>query len=564
MKLYKSILTTVLLMLAGNIIAQPLGNAMKLLEMKQYKSSKSAFLRELKNTNSASGWFYLGKIYSILGQPDSAKICFSEIGSADPKNALSIVAQAINELSAGNNSQAFSTLEKASKYALAKKDINALSEIAPVRYLSGDTLGWMIPLTLTSGMDLKNPKPYITAGKIYQMAGAGNVRHNYYSGLASGRFEQALYYDPGNLEARTAQAESFFSGHNFEEAEAYLDIILAKDSNYIPALRIYGDLAYTLGKYSKASLFYTRYIALAEYSDKDLSRFITILYFNKEYKKANELIAPVLEKDPSNEVMLRLKGYTSFELGKYQEGFDAMEKFFGLRATADTSKIIPSDYEYAGKLSSVLGNDSLSAVFLQKALVMDPTKTGLFEDISKSYEKRKQYQLAIQYYFRYISARNGNVASVTYFNIGKNFLLLANDAINTADSVKRILYLQRADTAFRKVIDLSPNSHLGYQWHARVLAAFDPESVQGLAKDDYTKTLSILEQKADQSKYKSDLVEGYRYMGFYYYLRFESAKRIKDDASLAEARTLSITYWQKVLSLDPPNEAAKQALKALK
>jgi len=564
MKSIKSFLIACLLLLAGNIIAQPLSDAMKLLEMKQYKSAKSAFLHELKSTNSASGWFYIGKTYAALGQSDSAKICFSNIELADPKSSLSIVAQAISELAAGNSSQVISTLEKANKLAISKRDIITLIEIALVRYQAGDTVRWIIPLTMASGMDSKNPKPYIMAGKIYQMLGERSNKHNYYGGLASGRFEQALYYDPDNLEARTAQAESFFAGHNFEEAEAYLDIVLAKDSNYIPALKIYGDLAYTLGNYDKASLIYTRYMALSEYSDKDLSRFITILYFNKEYSKANELITSVLAKDPSNGVMLRLKGYTSFELGKYSEGFDAMKKFFDLRATADTNKIILSDYEYAGKLASGIGNDSLSTIYFQKALDMDSTKTGLYEDISKSYEKRKQYQKAIHYYFRYISARNGNVASVTYFNIGKDFLLLADDAANTADSMNRNLYLKRADTAFKKVIELSPNSHLGYQWHARVLAAFDPESVQGLAKTDYEKTLFILEQKTDLSKYKSDLTEGFRYLAYYYYLQYESAKLAKDNSAMAESKKLSTSYWQKVLSLDPQNDAAKQAINALK
>lgn len=564
MKTIKTVLTITLVLLAVNIFAQLLGDATKLFEMKQYKSAKSAFLRDLKSTNSASDWFYLGKIYTLLGQPDSAKICFSGIDSSDPKSSLSILAQAINELTIGNPSQAFSTLEKAQKYAVSKNDANTLVEIAPLRYQTGDTAGWIIPLTLASGMDATNPKPYIMAGKIYQMLGERFKKYNYFSGLASGRYEQALYYDPGNLEARTAQAETFFAGRNFEEAAAYLDVILAKDSNYIPALRIYGDLEYTLGKYDKASLFYSRYITLSEYNEKDLSRFITILFFNKEYEKANELITSVLEKDPTNGVMLRLKGYTSFELGHYTEGFNAMKKFFDLRTNADTNKIIPSDYEYAGKLSYGVGNDSLSILYLQKALEADPTKIGLYEDISKSYEKRKQYQKAIQYYSSYIAARNGNVASVTYFNIGKDFLMLANDTANTADSIKRFSYLQRADTAFRKVIELSPNSHLGYQWHARVLAAFDTESEQGLAKTDYEKMLSLLEQKPELAKYKSDLIEGYRYMGYYYYLQNESAKLAKDNEAIAETRNLSIGYWQKILSLDPENDIAKQAVKALK
>jgi tetratricopeptide (TPR) repeat protein len=553
-----------LLLLAGNMFAQPLGDAMKLMEMKQYKSAKSAFLYELKNSNSAPGWFYLGKIYSLLGQPDSAKICFSLIEPADPKSSLLIVAQAINELSSGNNSQAFSTLDKAQRYAISKRDINALVEIAPVRYQAGDTIGWMIPLTLASGMDSKNPQPYIMAGKIYLMTGERFRRQAYYSGLASGRFEQALYNDPGNLEALTAQAESFLAGHNFEQAEEYLNIILEKDSNYIPALRIYGELAYTLGKYDKASLFYSRYMALSEYNNKDITRFITILYFNKEYEKVNGLIESVLAKQPSNGVMLRLKGYTSFELGKYPEGYDAMKKFFDLRATADTNKIIPTDYEYAGKLSSKIGNDSLSIIYLLKAVEMDSTKAGLYEDISKLYEKIKQYQNAIEFYNRYISARNGNVASVVYFNIGKDWLMLANDAAKSADSLSRPVYLQRADTAFRKVIELSPNSHLGYQWHARVLAAFDPETELGLAKTDYEKTLSILEQKNDLAKYKIELIEGYRFMGYYYYLQYESAKLAKDDAAMAEAKSISAGYWQKILSLEPENDVAKQAIKALK
>jgi hypothetical protein len=560
----KAVLTTMLFLLVSAIIAQPMGDAMKLLEMKQYKSARSAFLLKLKTSNSASDWFYLGKTYIELRQPDSAKICFSNIASAEPQSSLSIVAQTINELSSGNNRQAIYTLEKANKLAISKKDIIALVEIAPLLYQSGDTAWWITPLTLASGMDPKNPKPYVMAGKIYQMLGKNTTRYNYFNGLASGRYEQAIYNEPENLEARTAQAESFFTGHNFEEAAAYLDIVLTNDSNYIPALKIYGDLAYTLGKYDKASLMYSHYIALSEYNDKDLPRFITILYFNKEYAKAHELITTVLAKDPSNGVMLRLKGYTSFELGKYSEGFDALKKFFDLRATSDTNKIIASDYEYAGKLASGIGNDSLSAIYLQKTLEMDPTKTSLYEDISKSYEKRKQYQKAIDYYFRYISARNGNVASVTYFNVGRDFLLLANDAANTADSVNRLLFLQHADTAFSKVIELSPNSHLGYQWRARVLAAFDPESTKGLAKPDYEKTLIILEQKTDLSKYKSDLIEGYRYMGFYYYLQFESAKLAKNEDAIAVGKNLSAGYWQKILSLDPQNDAAKQAIDALK
>jgi tetratricopeptide (TPR) repeat protein len=547
-----------------NLFAQPLSNAMKLLEMKQYNQAKSAFLNNIDEKTTASDWFNLGKIYNMQNQADSAKICFSKITFADPKSALSFVAQAINELSTGNNSQALITLEKAQKMAVSGKNVNALVEIAPVRYQTGDTAGWIIPLRLASEIEPKNPKPYTVAGEIYQSLGERFKKQHHFVGLASGRYEQALYYAPDNFEARTGQAEIFVLGGNYTEAALYLDHVISKDSNYIPALKVYGELTYALGNYNKASLFYSRYMALSEFSDKDLSRFITILYFNKEYAKANELINRVLVKEPSNAVMLRLKGYTSFELGKYSEGLDAMQKFFDLRASADTNKIIATDFEYAGKLFSRNGNDSVSIIYLKKAMEMDSSKNGLYEDISKSYEKQKKYLLAVDYYFKYIEARKGNVASAIYFNIGKDLLVLSNDVANSPDSIYRTSYLQRADTAFRKVIELSPNSHLGYQWHARVAAALDPETLLGLAKPDYEKTLSIIQQKTDLSKYTSDLIEGYRYLGYYYYLQFETAKTTKDDSVKEQAKTLSINFWQKVLDLDAENDVAKQAIKALK
>jgi Tfp pilus assembly protein PilF len=563
MKITKPVLSIILFFLASSAFAQPVNNAMKLLEMKQYRKAKSAFISNLKTRNLASDWFYLREIYLVQDNADSAKMCLSKIAFADPKSALNLVAQAMNELLAGNKSQALLTLDKAQKAAASNKDIMSLCEIAIVLYHAGDTAGWKEPLNKATEFDRKNVMPYLTAGDIFRMM-AEKYPHESYNGLAAGRYAQALYYDPGNPKALTGQAELYIPGRNYAEAEKYLNEVITKDSNYIPALKRYGELEYTLGKYDKASLFYGRYMKLAEFSDKDLSKYITILYFNKEYAQANDLITPVLAKDPSNAVMLRLKGYTSYELGKYPDGLEAMKKFFDLRSEADTNKIIPTDYEYTGRLFSRTGNDSLAVNYLKKALDADNTKIALYDDISKSLEKQKKYLEAVDYYNKYIAVKNGNVASAIYFSIGRDLQLLANDVASTPDSLQRPIYLQRADTAFGKVVELSPNSHLGYLWRARANAGLDPETIQGLAKADYEKALSILEQKTDKEKYKNDLIEGYRYMGYYYYLQFEEAKKAKDDIATKQAKSDSLNYWQKVLELDTENDVAKQAINALK
>lgn len=89
---------------------------------------------------------------------------------------------------------------------------------------------------------------------------------------------------------------------------------------------------YTFGRYREASEFYGKYMQLAEYTDKDLVRYVNILFLNKQYALASGYINKVLKANPSNPVMLRLKGYTAYELNQNKEGLDAMQKFFALRA----------------------------------------------------------------------------------------------------------------------------------------------------------------------------------------------------------------------------------------
>jgi tetratricopeptide (TPR) repeat protein len=544
-------------------VAQVDNNAARLLSMEQYNQAKAAYVSGLKSADHATDWYYLGKIYSIQNNPDSARYCFSRAAEKEPKSSLILVGQAISENMAGNNSQALLTLEKAQRSAVSAKDINAMSEIAEARYNAGDTLKWPITLELASGMDKKNPKPYITGGNLYTASGDKSKISQFY-GLATGRYHQALYLQPDNIEALSRLADINIKILNYDDAEIMLLKVLAKDSTYIPALKSMGELLYSLGRYRESSRYYGQYIRLAETNEKDIMRFVNILYFNKEYSVADGYIDKVLMKDPSNPVMLRLKGYTAFELNQNQEGLDAMRRFFEVRSVVDSSKVIASDYEYYGKLLARAGNDSLAIFNLSKALETDPGKSDLHEDIARLYEKQKKYSEAIQSFDKLIRAKNENVTSLVYFSMGKDLLLMADDAKEISDSLLHTTYLQKAGSAFGKVVEMSPGSYLGYQWRARALAGTDPETTKGLAKADYEKALSILESKNDTKKYASDLIEAYRYLGYYYYLKYDEIKKSGDKAAKEQAKSESMAYWQKVIVIDPSNEVAKQALGALK
>ena len=544
-------------------VAQVESKAARYLEMEQYDQAKAAYFSSLKTADNAADWYYLGKIYSIQNNPDSARYCFSKAAEKDSKSVLVIVGQAISENMHGNNSQAILTLDKAQKSAISFKDINSMSEIAEARYIAGDSLKWPITLDLATGLDKKNPKPYITGGNLYTAWGDRSNRPQYY-GLATGRYHQALYLEPDNTEALSRLADINIKILNYDDAETMLTKVLVKDPTYIPALKSMGELLYTLGRYREASAYYGKYIRLAETNEKDIIRYVNILYFNKEYTLAGEFINKALKLDPLNPVMLRLKGYTAYELNQDQEGLDAMKKFFGIRSVVDTGKVIASDYEYYGKLLAREGNDSLAIFNLSKALEMDSEKSDLLEDIAKLYEKQKKYTEAILSFEKLIKAKNENVSSLVYFSLGKDLLLMADIAKATADSLLRKDYLMKASSAFGKVADMSPASYLGYQWRARAMAALDPETTQGLAKDDYEKTLSILEGKNDTKKYATDLIEAYRYLGYFYYLKYDGIKKSGDPAIKEQAKSESLVYWQKVIAIDPMNEVAKQAIGALK
>lgn len=105
-----------------------------------------------------------------------------------------------------------------------------------------------------------------------------------------------------------------------------------------------------------------------------------------------------------------------------------------------------------------------------------------------------------------------------------------------------------ADTSFEKLIALHPGMVTGYLWAGRSTAQLDPESEKGLAKDFYQKVIEIGQSTPDKSK--NDLKEAYSYLGYYYF--------VKKD--VAESRA----NWQKVLTIDPQDTRAKEALKAIR
>ncbi|MFT3754009.1 MAG: hypothetical protein QM800_14405 [Paludibacter sp.] len=100
----------------------------------------------------------------------------------------------------------------------------------------------------------------------------------------------------------------------------------------------------------------------------------------------------------------------------------------------------------------------------------------------------------------------------------------------------------KADSLFALVAQKEPTGYRGNFWRARTNVGLDPETTTGLAKPFYEQTETLVLSKAD-AKFNPVLIECYRYLGFYYFQK-------KDY-------TQSMTYWNKILAIEPGNAIAK-------
>jgi tetratricopeptide (TPR) repeat protein len=195
--------------------------------------------------------------------------------------------------------------------------------------------------------------------------------------------------------------------------------------------------------------------------------------------------------------------------------------------------------------------------------------------------KKKQNDMAAHYYSIYIAKSGNKAEAYDYILMGRSYYsaasvrtaadtaivlnrykdmefiskisenelqkdsLLKSESLFIAKAVK--YYLNQADKAFSKVIEIAPESYQGYLWKARTNSLLDPDSENGLAKPHYEKLLELISEREDL---KTTIIEAYQYLGFYYY--------IKND------KTNSLLYWNKILELDPEHATAKEAVKQIK
>jgi tetratricopeptide (TPR) repeat protein len=532
------------------LLSQSIDKGIWFIGQKQYELAKRELQPVLaKNPSDSKALYYMGLVYDITGNLDSAEFFYNQGTLPEVKFPFNYIGLGKMQLDKSNRVEWFKFYDRGRKLS---KDLFEYNVEAGNACMLTTTQNYDLSIKYLEEAKEENAKDcrLITSfGDLYFISKS--------PGDAVNEYERAIFYDKHCLEAYVKLGEIYAKANNYRDGISTFNQGVALDTNQILIYKERGDLYYTFGKYEEAKADYDIYMRRSDNSVGDKERYAFILFFSKNYDQAKKLVSEVIRSDSNNTVMYRVAAYIDYENGDFPSSLSNIEHFF---AHHDTARFIALDYIYYGRLLLKNGADSLGTLQLETALKVDSTKSELYEEIGKSYSKQKKYTKAIDAYVKLLSLSSNNKSNL-YYQIGRNYYFMAEDSVTAYDSLSKIEFYQQAECCFENMTVVSPDSYIGFIWEGRVLSRLDPETSLGLAKPSYERAMVLLEA-GDISKTTKLLIECYRYFAFYHYVLAE--KLLTANAKEAKAETAnSINYWTKILNLDPGDQQAKTALENL-
>ena len=307
-----------------------------------------------------------------------------------------------------------------------------------------------------------------------------------------------------------------------------------------------GRIYYDANDFEKSLSYYDR-ANIDHMDEQELCNYAMAAFFMGKYDKSLDITKHGLTLHPDHAAFNRLAFLNYTELKKYDEALLYADALFNKSDSTDFSSL---DYTYYG--NALLGvqriDEAINIYHLalkQEDLDTNDKKAIIFKQLSLAYKGKDDFQNAISYYKDYLThldnpSANDMAGLATIYL--QHATTLANDekteAIKNADAV----YAELAEK-YTETIEYATFMR------ARMNAQIDTEQMNGLAKPFYEKYINLIgEKKEPNDTDKARLKESYHYLISYYLI-------VANDATNAES------YAQKMLTIDPENEMAKQVLK---
>lgn len=542
--------------------AQNLQDAITKTDNERFESAAADYRALIaKDGTKGDYYFYYGENYYKMDNLDSAFILYKKGSEVQPTNGLNYVGMGKVQLRQANDKEGNANLFKAK--TLGAKNATVFMKIAEAYITAPNPYKNLMEANklLTDAMkwEPKNPDAHLLMGDLLLEQNPTE------GGPAIKEYDEALKLNAKSAKGILRKGKLYYRGRNYNLALDFYKQAITLDPNFAPAYMEMAEIYQLAGMSSKALEAIQKYLELNGSSAYAHRKYAGYLYLNKKYQECITECESIVKTDPGACYIWRYLAYAYYELGNatdkeaYTKGLDAINKFFDC-TNGKNFKYIPDDYKYKGMLLGKSGKDSLGAAEIVKAIELDPEKNcELYSEIGKIYMKAKNYEKAATAYEKKMTCPKG-LAVQDYFDLGRAYFNMAALKLKDAAALRDPKEKQKkegeatplfvkADTAFSKLCQLSPNFPAGYYWRGKANMQLDPKSDLWLAKPHLEKYLSLVkpEERALPAN-KENVIISCEYLGYYYV-------KTKDFTKAKE-------YWTIVKDLDPNNEKQKAFFKS--
>jgi tetratricopeptide (TPR) repeat protein len=275
-----------------------------------------------------------------------------------------------------------------------------------------------------------------------------------------------------------------------------------------------------------------------------LNEFVRCSYFTGHFEDALRAAEAGIKLEPRNPTFNRLAMFANYELKKYDAAKAYIHKYFN---ETDSAKFSEYDHFYTALIYGALEDKANMYEQYDKALelVNDSSmikRHAILKSVSDSYLKDQEFDKALRYYQDYLAAKPDQ-NSDDIEGLAKIFSKYA-DAV---DDSRKPEFIGKAVGAYRMMAEKFPVQaiYAAYQC-ATMNNKLDPTMAKSLARPDYLKVVSLLENKADRDKSENTILK------YSYHYLMSNAFLIAKNKAEAKA------YADKILAIDPDYAPAQQ------
>ena len=364
-------------------------------------------------------------------------------------------------------------------------------------------------------------------------------------GKAAEQYAQAKYADPKDPEGYYKYA-NILRGRSPQEAVANLEELRVQRPD-LAVDAMAGRILYNSNRLEEAIQYYSK-VDKTKLEDEDITNYAMATWMHQEREKSLELAKYGLTRDARKAAWNRLAFYNLTDMERTDEALQYADALFN---RSDSVKISGYDYTYYGTaLKNAKQYDRAIEMFLKAAEANKDNKELLsmtHKNLSDAYIAMDDFDNGTKYYDIYLSGKE-KPSAYDIAGLASIYQKMGADLEGQA----QIDAFMKADATYATLGEKYPEQ-IDYAnfMRARLAGAMDPEGEKGLAKPFYQAIVDHLATAENRDNSDNQrLIEAYRYLGSYYLL-------VNND------KANSISNFQKVLEIDPENEAAKKALEAL-